>query len=114
VAGLAASVDAVLAAFAGRTWNGAPLRVTDDANVVNPPCVWVPMPSLDFRFQKRCIDVTWTAFLIAPNTNTTSVSRTLSGLLDAVVGLFPFLEGTAQPLTPPGGGQPNDRIPIGA
>jgi hypothetical protein len=79
------------------------------------------MPALVFRFDKGVIESTWTAFLIAPNTNTTSVSATLSGLLDAVAGLFPFREGSAQPLSLPGGGLPApayqltwiDRIPIG-
>ena len=122
MAGLAAAVADVLNAFAGRDFRGHPIRVTDDSNVVVPPCVWVPMPALTFQFAKGCVDVVWTAYLIAPNTNTTSVSETLSGLLDAVTGLFPFREGTAQPLTLPGGGQPapsyqvtwNARIPIGA
>jgi hypothetical protein len=120
--GLAEAVAAVLNGFAGRTYGGRPLRVTDDSNVVNPPCVWVPMPALTFRFSKACIDVEWQAYLIAPNASTTSVSETLSGLLDAVVGLYPFTEATAQPLTLPGGGQPapayqltwTSRIPIGA
>lgn len=120
--GLAEAVAAVLAGFESRTFNGVPLRVTDDSNLVNPPAVWVPMPGLTFRFSKRCIDVEWQAYLIAPNTSTTSVSAVLSGLLDAVVGLYPFEEATAQPLTLPGGGQPapsyrltwSARIPIGA
>jgi hypothetical protein len=121
MAGLAAAVAGVLEAFASRTYDGRPLRVTDDSNVVNPPCVWVPMPALVFRFEKRVIETTWTAFLIAPNASSTSVSATLSGLLDAVAGLFPFRDGTAQPLSLPGGGLPApayqvtwlDRIPIG-
>jgi hypothetical protein len=119
--GVAAAVADVLNAFASRSVDGRPLRVTDDSNVVVPPCVWVPMPALVFRFDKRVIEATWTAFLIAPNTNTKSVSETLSGLLDAVSGLYPFRDGTATPLTLPGGGQPapsyqltwTNRIPIG-
>jgi hypothetical protein len=120
--GLAAAVDTVLATFRSAQWNGAPLRVFDDSALVNPPCVWLPVPDLAFRFHKGCIEVTWTAYLVAPPSSTTSVSSTLSGLLDAVTGLFPFLDATATPLTLPGGGQPapsyqvtwNDRIPIGA
>lgn len=120
--GLADAVADVLAAFAGRTLNGDPLRVTDDSNVVNPPAVWVPMPSLTFLFSKRCIEAEWSAFLVAPNTSTTSVSATLSGLLDAVIGLYPFVDADPQPLTLPGGGLPapsyrltwTSRIPMGA
>lgn len=120
--GLAEAVAAVLAGFATRTLNGVPLRVTDDSNLVNPPCVWVPMPGLAFRFSKGCLEASWQAYLVAPNTSTTSVSETLSGLLDAVVGLYPFEEASAVPLSLPGGGQPapsyqltwSSRIPIGA
>jgi hypothetical protein len=120
--GLAAAIDDVLSGFAGLTFRGHPLRVFDDANNVNPPCVWLPMPALTFRFSKGCIEVVWTAYLIAPPTNTLSVSATLSELLDTVTGLHAYLEAVAQPLSLPGGGQPapayeltwNDRIPIGA
>jgi hypothetical protein len=120
--GLADAVGDVLAAFAGRSLNGHALRVTDDSNVVNPPAVWVPMPTLTFQFSKRCMEAEWSAFLVAPNTSTVSVSATLSALLDAVLGLYPFIDATPQPLTLPGGGLPvpayhltwSSRIPIGA
>jgi hypothetical protein len=120
--GLAAAVADVLARFSSCTFNGAPLRVFDDSNLVNPPCVWVPVPQLEFAFNKATAVATWTAYLVAPNNNTLSVSQTLSQLLDVVAGLFPFTEARAQPLSLPGGGPPHpsyqvtwqSRIQIGA
>lgn len=120
--GLGEAVQEVLTRFASATFNGAPLRVFDDSNNVNPPCVWVPMPELVFTFHRGTIEVTWQAFLVAPNNNTLSVSATLSGLIDAVAGLYPFLEARAQPLTLREGAQPvptylltwQSRIKIGA
>lgn len=106
MAGLADAVAAVVATFRALEFDGAPLRVFDDSTHVNPPCVWLPVPAVVFRFDKRRLEVTWTAFLIAPNTTTRSVSAVLSELLDTVAGTYPFIDATAQPLTLPGGGQP--------
>jgi len=104
---LAEAVAQVLERFSSVTFNGAPLRVSDDSNKLSPPCVWLPVPGLDFSFHKGTAVVHWTAYLVAPSNNTLSVSATLSGLLDAVVGLFPYTEARAQPLSLPGGGQPS-------
>lgn len=120
--GLAAALDAVLGKFRTVDVNGAPLRAFDDSGQVNPPCVWVPVPSIEYQFGKGVLQVEWQAYLVAPNQALTSVSPTLSALVDAVAGLFPFTSGTPFLLTLPGGGQPvpsyqltwNDRIPIGA
>ena len=122
MAGLAEAVAQVLARFQTITYNGAPLRVFDDSNNVNPPCVWVPVPDIEFVFHKGTLEVDWSAYLVAPNNSTLSVSQTLSELVDAVAGLFPFLEARAVPLNLQGGGQPNpayqltwqSRIKIGA
>jgi hypothetical protein len=120
--GLAEAVAQVMERFGSVTYQGHPLRVFDDSNNVNPPCVWLPVPELEFVFHKGTMEVTWTAFLVAPNNNTLSVSQTLSELIDAVAGLFPFLEARAQPLTLREGAQPvptyqvtwQSRIKIGA
>lgn len=119
---LAEAVSQVLERFSSLTFNGAPMRVYDDSNLINPPCVWLPVPGLELAFHKGTAVVTWTVYLVAPNNNTLSVSQTLSQLLDAVAGLFPFTEATAHPLTLPGGGPPHpsyavtwlSRIQIGA
>jgi hypothetical protein len=119
---LAEAVAQVLERFSSLTFNGTPLRVYDDSNLVNPPCVWLPVPGLEFAFNKHTAVVTWTVYLVAPNNNTLSVSQTLSQLLDVVAGLYPFTEARAQPLSLPGGGPPNpsysvtwqSRIQIGA
>lgn len=119
--GLAEAVADVLARFRAVTIDGKPLRVFDDSAKVAPPCVWVPVPDVEFQYGKRVLVVQWQAYLVAPNQSTESVSATLSALLDAVVGLFPFTSGTPFPLTLQGGGQPvpsyqlvwSARIPIG-
>lgn len=119
---LAEAVAKVLERFSSVDFNGAPLRVYDDSNLINPPCVWLPVPGLEFAFHKGTAVVSWTAYLVAPNNNTLSISQTLSQLVDAVTGLFPFIDARAQPLNLPGGGQPHpsyavtwqSRIQIGA
>jgi hypothetical protein len=120
--GLAEAVQTVLERFGAQTFNGAPLRVYDDSNSVNPPCIWVPMPAVEFTFYKGTMEVSWSAFLVAPNTSTVSITQTLSQLVDAVAGLFPFTDGRAQPLQLREGAQPvptyqlswQSRIKIGA
>jgi len=120
--GLAVALGDVLTRFRSATLAGEPLRATDNSAQVNPPCVWVPVPSVDFQYGKRVLVVEWQAYLVAPNQSTASVPTTLSDLVDAVVGLFPFTSGTPYPLTLQGGGQPvpsyqltwSARIPIGA
>lgn len=119
--GLAQAVEDVLAAFRSVELDGHPLRAFDDSAQVNPPCVWLPVPALEFLYGKRVVVVSWQAYLVAPNSSTKSVTPTLSELVDAVVGLYPFTDGTPTPLTLPGGGQPvpsyqlawSSRIPIG-
>lgn len=119
--GLAQAVADVLAAFRAVDLGEHKLRAFDDASNVNPPCVWLPVPALEFQYGKRVVVVTWQAYLVAPNSSTQSVTPTLSELVDAVVGLFPFTDGTPTALTLPGGGQPvpsyqlawSSRIPIG-
>lgn len=121
MAGLAEGVQDVLDRFRSATLNGNPLRVTSDAGQITPPCVWVPAPDIDFQFSKRCLDVSWSAYLVAPNQSLASISPTLSDLVDAVTGLFPFTTGRPQLLTLQGGGQPvpsylltwSARVPIG-
>ena len=98
--GLAAALDQVLATFrAVQLPDGSQLRAFDDSAQVTPPCVWVPVPTLEFNFSKRVASVTWDAYLVAPPSSTKSVSPTLSQLVDAVTGLFPFTTGQPQLLT---------------
>jgi hypothetical protein len=71
--GLAEAVAQVLERFGSLTFQGSPLRVFDDSNNVNPPCVWLPVPELEFVFHKGTMEVTWTAFLVAPAITALSV-----------------------------------------
>jgi len=121
--GLAAAVDGVLATFrAVELPDGSQLRAFDDSAQITPPCVWLPVPSIEFQYSKRVLSVTWQAFIVAPPSSTKSVTPTLSQLVDAVSGLFAFTDGSPQLLTLQGGGQPVPsyritwlaRIPIGA
>jgi hypothetical protein len=122
MAGLAAAVAEVLAKFrAVELGNGFHLRAFDDSAQVTPPGVWLPVPAIRFQYGKRVIEVDWQAYLVAPNSSTQSVTPTLSELVDAVAGLFPFTDGTPTPLTLREGAQPvpsiqlvwSSRIPIG-
>jgi hypothetical protein len=113
---------AVLERFRTAEFQGNPVRVFDDSNNVNPPCVWVPMPEVAFSFHKGTMEVTWTAFLVVPASSTVSISEALSGLTDAITGLFPYTDGRPQPLRLREGAQPvpayqltwQSRIKIGA
>jgi hypothetical protein len=104
--GLVSAVADVLATFRTVNVNGSPLRAFDDSGQVNPPCVWVPVPSVVFQFGKRVLEVEWQAYLVAANSSLVSVSSTMSEMVDAVTGLYPFRTGTPYPLSLPGGGQP--------
>lgn len=107
MAGLADAIADVLATFrAVQLPDGSQLRATDDSAQVTPPTVWVPVPTIEFNYSKRVLNVTWQAYLVAPASSTKSVTPTLAQLVDAVAGLFPFTTGQPQLLTLQGGGQP--------
>jgi hypothetical protein len=122
VGAVADALAAVLGTFRGVSVAGAALRAWDDPNDVVPPGVFVPLPEIAFRFSKRCLDLTWTAYLVGPNAPTArGTADSLAAMVDAVTGLFPFTSGDVFTLTPPGGGpaftcyrlQWLDKIPIG-
>jgi hypothetical protein len=119
--GLAQAVEDVLARFRSVELSDGALRATDDSSKLVPPCVWLPVPAVEFQYGKRVLVVSWQAYLVAPASSTQSVTPRLSELVDVVAGLFPFVDGTPTALTLPGGGQPvpsyqlawSARIPIG-
>jgi hypothetical protein len=103
---LAEAYAETVAAFQALTFDGSPLRVATDENLVNPPCLYLPIPALEFRFDKGRADATWTGFLIAPNGGQGSSGFNLSGMVDAVAGLFPFIAADEYVLNLAGGGTP--------
>ena len=107
---LSDAVAEVLAAFrgvsvAGRaTLDAYPLRATDDAGDIQTPTVWLPVPELTFQYSKQRALVTWTAYLLAPNSpKQRTTTDYLSLMIDAVAGLFPFTSGSLYTLTLQGG-----------
>lgn len=107
---IASALNGVVAAFRGvsvagsATLDAYPLRAVSDPADIQTPTVWVPVPDIRFQFHKHRAEVTWTAYLIAPNSpkqNTTT--DWLSQMIDAVTGLFPFTTGELYSLNLPGG-----------
>ncbi len=105
MAGLSSALAEVVARFAAVTIGGKPLRVFTDPNDVTPPCVFVPLPDLAFRFAGDRARATWSAFVVGPNAPAqTGTVENIATVLDAVAGLFPYTEGELFTLTLPGGG----------
>ena len=108
--GVASALVEVLAAFRGvsaggsETMDAQPLRATQDPNDIQTPTVFVPPPDVEFQFSKRRLQVTWTAYLVAPNSpKQKTTTEWLSSMIDAVTGLFPFTSGELYSLTLAGG-----------
>ena len=76
---LAAQVDGVLVRL-----RGAGLRAVADMRDVNPPCVYVTPPQIQFRFGKGGADLTWTIAAIVPNTGRDVALKNLTPLIDKV------------------------------
>lgn|SRR6185312_11274309 len=103
-------MDAVVAGFHGvsvagsATMDAYPLRAVSDPADIQTPTVWVPLPDISFQFHKQRAEVTWTAYLVAPNSpKQKTTTEWLSQMIDAVTGLFPFTTGELFTLTLPGG-----------
>jgi hypothetical protein len=102
-------------------FRAAGIRAVSDPRDVNPPCVLLIMPRIEFRFDKGRADLEWSAYLVAGNSGQPSQTDALSALVDDITGLRPFTTGTAYNLPLPGGGDPvpaylvtwRDSTPIG-
>ena len=108
--GIATALVDVLNAFRGVSVSGSPtmdaqpLRATQDPNDIQTPTVFVPPPDVDFQYSKRRLQVTWTAYLVAPNSpKQRTTTEWLSVMIDAVAGLFPFTSCELFSLTLAGG-----------
>lgn len=100
---ISTAVNETLAAF-----NAAGIRAVADPRDVNPPCVLLIMPTIEFRFEKRRADLEWSAYLITGNTGANSATAALSEMVDTIRGIRPFTRGTPYALPLPGGG---DAVP---
>lgn len=107
--GIATALADVVDAFRGVSVSGSaidayPLRAVSDPQDVQTPTAWIPLPDVEFQFHKGRLDVTWTAYLVAPNApKQRTTTEHLSAMIDAVTGLFPFTSGELFSLTLPGG-----------
>lgn len=108
--GISDALSAVVAAFRGVSVGGSatldayPLRAVSDPQDIQTPTVWVPLPDINFQFGRTRAEITWTAYLIAPNApKQKTTTEWLSNMVDAVTGLFPFTTGELFSLTLPGG-----------
>lgn len=89
-------------------FRAAGIAAVADPRDVNPPCLLLIMPTIEFRFDKRRADLEWSAYLVAGNTGANSALSTLSLLVDAISGIRSFTRGTPYALPLPGGG---DAVP---
>lgn len=106
--GIAAALAEVTDAFRGVSVdvNGETyfLRATSDPGDIQTPTAWIPVPDVEFFFSKKRLDVTWVAYLLAPNApKQRTTTEHLSAMIDAVSGLFPFTSGELYSLSLQGG-----------
>lgn len=111
--------DAVARARAD--FEAAGVRCVSDPRDVNPPCVLLVMPQIEFQFGKLNADMEWSAYLVAGNSGQPSAAETLGEMLDSIMGVRAFTTGAPYNLPLPGGGdavpaylvQWRERSPIG-
>lgn len=87
--------------------NAAKIRATDDPRDINPPCVLIRPPVLNFRFGRGCVGADWTARLILNNAGTRQALEEALPLIDAIQTALGGVIVTATPADfelPDGGG----------
>jgi hypothetical protein len=62
----------------------AGVRGTADERDVNPPCVFVPVPALSFRFGGRCWDGTYALVCVVPDAGRPASVQALGDLIGQV------------------------------
>lgn len=90
---------------------GAGIRATADIRNINPPCVYVPPPWINWRFGKGYVDLSWTLNLVVPNSGRDVALKNLGPLLiDVYEALVPIncapTDARYSELTVPDGGPP--------
>ena len=89
--------------------NAADVRCVLDARDVNPPCLLIRPPTMNFRFGRGCISATWAAWLYLPDAGQINAVRMgvpmLTQIQDALstVGVA-ILSATPTDFQPPDGG----------
>lgn len=74
---LAAAVQGVVAHL-----NEAGVRAVDDPRDINPPCVLVRPPELEFEFKPGCFTATWNLWCIVPDAGRHQSLISVSALMD--------------------------------
>lgn len=62
---------------------GADIRVVVSMRDIDPPCVFLPIPELTYRFKDGGLEAAVRPVCVAPNTDRTTAIESLSELLDA-------------------------------
>jgi hypothetical protein len=62
---------------------GAEIRVTVSMRDIDPPCVFLPVPALAYRFKDGGLDADLRPVCISPNTDRATAIGVLSDLLEA-------------------------------
>lgn len=74
----------------------AGIRATFDARDANPPCVLLRSPTISYRFG-TCHDMSWTAWIIVPDSGRSQVMKTFGTLLDQVQAALEYAAVSATP-----------------
>jgi hypothetical protein len=75
----------------------AGLRAVCDERDVNPPCVYVPPPSISWRFRRGDFDAAFTAWCVVPNSGRDIALRNLGPLVTAAAAALGMAVITAVP-----------------
>jgi hypothetical protein len=104
---VARALEDVVTRFRSVQLPTGPLRAFSDPNDVTPPCVFVPLPDLAYRFSRGFVTATWHAYIVGPNApGQSGTVENIATVLDAIERLFPWTAGDLYTLTLPGGGPP--------
>lgn len=60
------------------------IRAVDDPRDINPPCVLIRPPLLNFRFGRGCVGADWTARLILNNAGTRQAIQQAIPLIEQI------------------------------
>jgi hypothetical protein len=103
--------------LAGAVWDllgwltAAGLRATADIRNVNPPGVYVEPPLIAWRFGRGYVDLSWSVWLVVPNTGRDAALKNLGPLLIDTYGALTAqgcspTDASFSELTAPDGGPP--------
>jgi hypothetical protein len=77
------------------------IRATNDIKMLNPPCVYLAPPELEFRFRQGDFTATYTMLLVAANTSRRLAFDEMSQLILSVQTILGERARTARPVDVP-------------